>query len=435
MGIHQHAAGRRVPEIEHTDGSRQAADRWTLAARRARRQIDLRPLRGTTLDRSGLGTGPSLTVALAERGIPASASTSRRTPLTSSRSSEPWSCCATCRPCPGDRPLDHGAAGGREHRDRRRPAALFSRVAERLAPQGRARSNSSRPALRFAASRSGCATPHSASAWFPWPTSARIISPTVAYDAVRPGRHLDASTDGGSPPSARPGLCRTNPRHAVTESYTNGPRMNPSVQIDGNFSHYERKATGGRDRPGPVGDGGPGTCCSWPARPRPGAATLAAAADRRVDRDRSPPPGCCGRSRGGPLSHLSCLAASPSSWSRCSRRRGAAAISTATSGTAGRAAGVDPYEYVPTATPLVRLRDESRSTLPPRTASRRIRPPARRRLTPGCSRLTRPSVPTIYPPVAEAYFLAVDSCRPPGLGHAHAGHDGARSPCSSRGCC
>ena len=74
-----------------------------------------------------------------------------------------------------------------------------------------------------------------------------------------------------------------------------------------------------------------------------------------------------------------------------------------------QAAGIDPYQYVPTATPLAGLRDEflfnpdAEYCVSPSYVSRH---PAAD-LTPGCTKINRPTVPTIYPPVAEAYFLAV----------------------------
>ena len=74
-----------------------------------------------------------------------------------------------------------------------------------------------------------------------------------------------------------------------------------------------------------------------------------------------------------------------------------------------QAAGIDPYQYVPTATPLAGLRDEflfnpdAEHCVSPSYVSRH---PAAD-LTPGCTKINRPTVPTIYPPVAEAYFLAV----------------------------
>jgi len=74
-----------------------------------------------------------------------------------------------------------------------------------------------------------------------------------------------------------------------------------------------------------------------------------------------------------------------------------------------QAAGVDPYQYVPAATQLDGLRNEF--LFYPRgeycvKASYVTRHPAAD-LTPGCTRINRPAVPTIYPPVAEAYFLGV----------------------------
>jgi hypothetical protein len=74
-----------------------------------------------------------------------------------------------------------------------------------------------------------------------------------------------------------------------------------------------------------------------------------------------------------------------------------------------QAAGIDPYAYVPTASQLAGLRDEflfhpgaeyciSQSYVASHPAAD---------LTAGCTRINRPTVPTIYPPVAEAYFLAV----------------------------
>jgi hypothetical protein len=74
-----------------------------------------------------------------------------------------------------------------------------------------------------------------------------------------------------------------------------------------------------------------------------------------------------------------------------------------------QAAGIDPYEYVPAAHQLAGLRDE---LLWHRGAHWCVRPayvsalPAAE-LAAGCTAINRPTVPTIYPPVAEAYFLGV----------------------------
>ncbi len=74
-----------------------------------------------------------------------------------------------------------------------------------------------------------------------------------------------------------------------------------------------------------------------------------------------------------------------------------------------QSAGIDPYTYVPTASQLTGLRDEflfhpgaeycvSQAYV--------ISHPAAE-LAAGCTAINRPTVPTIYPPVAEAYFLGV----------------------------
>jgi hypothetical protein len=89
-----------------------------------------------------------------------------------------------------------------------------------------------------------------------------------------------------------------------------------------------------------------------------------------------------------------------------------------------QAAGIDPYQYVPAATALVPLRDPylwpSRGTycvtsghVPDGVG---VTGRAGAGLTPGCTQINRPGVPTIYPPVAEAYFAAVDEMSPPGSG-------------------
>ena len=79
-----------------------------------------------------------------------------------------------------------------------------------------------------------------------------------------------------------------------------------------------------------------------------------------------------------------------------------------------QAAGIDPYQYVPTARQLTGLRDEflfhpgaeycvSSSYVSSHPAAE---------LAPGCTRVNRPIVPTIYPPVAEAWFLGVNYLHP-----------------------
>jgi Glycosyltransferase family 87 len=74
-----------------------------------------------------------------------------------------------------------------------------------------------------------------------------------------------------------------------------------------------------------------------------------------------------------------------------------------------QAAGIDPYAYVPAARQLTGLRDDflwhpgAAYCVSPRSV--RKHPAAD--LTAGCTLINRPTVPTIYPPVAEAYFLGV----------------------------
>src|SRR6266702_5507732 len=79
-----------------------------------------------------------------------------------------------------------------------------------------------------------------------------------------------------------------------------------------------------------------------------------------------------------------------------------------------QAAGIDPYQYVPTATQLTGLRNDflfypkaKYCVTPSYTDSHQAAG-----LTPGCTRINRPTVPTIYPPVAEAYFLGVHYLHP-----------------------
>ncbi|MEU9861947.1 glycosyltransferase 87 family protein [Streptomyces sp. NPDC047971] len=82
-----------------------------------------------------------------------------------------------------------------------------------------------------------------------------------------------------------------------------------------------------------------------------------------------------------------------------------------------QSAGVSPYDHAPRDPELVRLRDP---WLFPTGAD--CSGPDRARVpstgsVPHCTRLNRPAVHTIYPPVAEAYFLAVDRLSPEGARH------------------
>jgi hypothetical protein len=84
-----------------------------------------------------------------------------------------------------------------------------------------------------------------------------------------------------------------------------------------------------------------------------------------------------------------------------------------------QAAGIDPYAYVPTAPQLASLRNEFLWPADGRHCIRSGIPEPGYpglTLTPGCTRINRPTVPTIYPPVAEAYFFTVYKLSPSGSG-------------------
>jgi hypothetical protein len=92
-----------------------------------------------------------------------------------------------------------------------------------------------------------------------------------------------------------------------------------------------------------------------------------------------------------------------------------------------QAAGIDPYRYPPAAPQLASLRDRF---LWPAHGPHCVAPGTRLGagqgglmdpgqgglMDPGCTRINRPAVHTIYPPVAEGYFLAVHDLSPPGSG-------------------
>ena len=86
-----------------------------------------------------------------------------------------------------------------------------------------------------------------------------------------------------------------------------------------------------------------------------------------------------------------------------------------------QAAGIDPYRYVPAAPELVKLRDAELWPgttnvwcVPAPATATTAGTPATPATVPGCTRINRPKVHTIYPPVAEAYFYAVDETIPGG---------------------
>ncbi|MFI9847635.1 glycosyltransferase 87 family protein [Nonomuraea sp. NPDC051941] len=76
-----------------------------------------------------------------------------------------------------------------------------------------------------------------------------------------------------------------------------------------------------------------------------------------------------------------------------------------------QAAGISPYDHPPADPALAPLRDEW--LFPSRCAAPELWPlPGG-----GCTRINRPTVPTIYPPVAEGYFLLVHWLSPDGARH------------------
>ncbi|WP_308345449.1 glycosyltransferase 87 family protein [Streptomyces sp. ISL-94] len=82
-----------------------------------------------------------------------------------------------------------------------------------------------------------------------------------------------------------------------------------------------------------------------------------------------------------------------------------------------QAAGISPYDHAPQDPQPARLRD---AWLFPTGAD--CAGPDRARIpghgpAPHCTRINRPAAHTIYPPVAEAYFLAVDRLSPQGARH------------------
>jgi hypothetical protein len=85
-----------------------------------------------------------------------------------------------------------------------------------------------------------------------------------------------------------------------------------------------------------------------------------------------------------------------------------------------QAAGIDPYRYVPAAPQLTRLRDPFLWPAHGQDCITLTTPPApgtsRASVVPGCTLINRANVPTIYPPVAEAYFTVVYELDPPGSG-------------------
>jgi SAM-dependent methyltransferase len=166
--LYEHAlAGWARPEVEHADGSRKplSVDDWLYASPGDKSILDR--CEGPTLD---IGSGPGrLTVALAERGIPALGIDITPYAVDLARSSGAlvmlrdvfdrvpgtgrWS---TVLLADGN----IGIGGD--------PAALLSRVAELLAPRGRAIVELEAPGSALRREQVRLCDAGSASAWFPW---------------------------------------------------------------------------------------------------------------------------------------------------------------------------------------------------------------------------------------------------------------------------
>jgi len=398
--LYEHAlAGWARPEIEHADGSRKPlpVDGWLHESPGDKSILDR--CEGPTLD---IGSGPGrLTVALSERGIPALGIDITPYAVDLARSS---GALVMLRDVFGRVPgtgrwttalLADGNIGiGGDPATRRSRAAPSSR--------------SSRQARRCAASRSGCAMAVRPAPGSPGPTSAPTISPTWP---TMPGSARSRSgrwTDGGSRPSV---AARFAPNERPSRCYrmlTARPADDHSAWIDGTL----------RNMNGKIRVAGIGLALSVMA----GLVLL-------IVRPSLDP----ARIRPLPLIIGAWLAFLVAAWLLRKVPRRTAVVLILLGGIAlqtvavsvprafstdlyrymwdGRvqAAGIDPYQYVPAATQLTGLRNDflfypkAEYCVSPSYVS--SHPAAE--LTAGCTRINRPTVPTIYPPVAEAYFLAV----------------------------
>ncbi|MFK0224167.1 glycosyltransferase 87 family protein [Streptomyces sp. NPDC090303] len=82
-----------------------------------------------------------------------------------------------------------------------------------------------------------------------------------------------------------------------------------------------------------------------------------------------------------------------------------------------QAAGISPYDHTPRDPALTRLRDPWLFPTGAVCRTPGLAPIARAGAASPCTRINRPGVHTVYPPVAEAYFLAVDRLSPVGARH------------------
>ncbi|GGV13701.1 hypothetical protein GCM10010275_63620 [Streptomyces litmocidini] len=82
-----------------------------------------------------------------------------------------------------------------------------------------------------------------------------------------------------------------------------------------------------------------------------------------------------------------------------------------------QSAGVSPYDHTPQDPALARLRDLWLFPTGAACEGPGLAPIPHTGGSPRCTRINRPAVHTIYPPVAEAYFLAVEQLSPVGARH------------------
>ncbi|MCX5072209.1 glycosyltransferase 87 family protein [Streptomyces sp. NBC_00513] len=82
-----------------------------------------------------------------------------------------------------------------------------------------------------------------------------------------------------------------------------------------------------------------------------------------------------------------------------------------------QSAGIPPYDHAPRDPALARLRDPWLFPTGAACTGPDLVPLPHAGAAPHCTRINRPGVHTIYPPVAEAYFLAVDRLSPQGARH------------------
>ncbi|MEU9372635.1 glycosyltransferase family 87 protein [Streptomyces sp. NPDC048255] len=82
-----------------------------------------------------------------------------------------------------------------------------------------------------------------------------------------------------------------------------------------------------------------------------------------------------------------------------------------------QSAGISPYDHTPQDPALARLRDPWLFPTGAACKSPDLAPVPHTGSAPHCTRVNRPAVHTIYPPVAEAYFIAVDGLSPAGARH------------------